>query len=152
MEVRHPLEEERSQVVALVSALLDELGASSLLSLPDGLTALEELMTHPERGSVLVAVEGERLLGVATLSYQWALRTRGWYAILQEMYVKPQARSNGTGAMLLEGASLEAARAGCPQIELATPGDHSPYHGRRAERFYVSHQFRVVGKRLVKVL
>ena len=152
MEVRHPREEERSQVVELVAALLNELRAPRPLTPADGLAALGELMTHPKRGSVLVAAEGDRLLGVATLSYQWALRTRGWYAILQEMYVVPQARSSGTGAMLLEEACQEAARARCHQIELATPGDYSPYRGRRAERFYLSHQFGAVGKRLVKVL
>jgi GNAT superfamily N-acetyltransferase len=53
------------------------------------------------------------VLAVCTVSFLQALRSRGRYAIIQEMYVEPDERSTGMGKTVLEFVLDHAASAGC---------------------------------------
>lgn len=138
--------EDGQGVVELVNALLQELGGAPV-SLADGYPAVQKLVSEPEAGFVLVARDAGALVGACTVSFQHAVRTRGRYAIAQEMYVRPERRGQGLGTGLLEAAITEARRAGCSTIELATPPA-----GERQEKFYRRLGFAPVGPRLRKLL
>jgi ribosomal protein S18 acetylase RimI-like enzyme len=72
-----------------------------------------------------------------------ALRSRGRYAVVHEMFVEPAARGSGVGAALLHLALDEAIAAGCRFVELGTPLD-----GARQIAFYERAGFARIGERL----
>jgi ribosomal protein S18 acetylase RimI-like enzyme len=81
-----------------------------------------------DRGTALVAVEGERLLGVITVSYVDAVRYGGRYAQIEELVVDEAARGKNAGAALVQ-ASIEAAReAGCREIGLYAREHNRPFY------------------------
>ncbi len=101
--------------------------------------AYDELM-RGRRGTVLVAVEGQSILGVATLSYNLAVRYSGEYCQLEELIVDDAARGKNAGGLLVQ-AAVDAARAhGCAEMGL--------YLVERTEGnrvFYSKYGFAVVG-------
>jgi len=71
-----------------------------------------------ERGAIHVAEEAGALLGVATVSYNLAIRYAGEYAQLEELIVDPAARGKNVGGLLVQ-AMLDGARArGCAEAGL----------------------------------
>ena len=60
-------------------------------------------------GRVLLACEDELALGMASISFNYALRHDGRYAQLEELIVDPVARGKNVGGLLVEEA-LKAAR------------------------------------------
>ncbi|MBM4383000.1 MAG: GNAT family N-acetyltransferase [Deltaproteobacteria bacterium] len=93
-----------------------------------------------ERGAVHVAEEGGALLGVATVSYNLAIRYAGEYAQLEELIVDPAARGKNVGGLLVE-AMLAAARArGC-----AEAGLYLIESTERNRPFYTKYGFVAVG-------
>ncbi|MCH2184869.1 GNAT family N-acetyltransferase, partial [Myxococcota bacterium] len=84
---------------------------------PTWSTTFKSLITG-ERGEVLVAEEQGSLWGLATVSYNLAIRYGGEYAQLEELIVDPAARGKNVGGLLVE-AALDRARArGCPEFGL----------------------------------
>ena len=87
--------------------------------------------------------DGDDLVAVCTVSFLQALRTRGRYAVIQEMFVEPGYRSTGVGMDVLKFALDHAVANGCGTVELGTP-----YHGERQIQFYSRAGFTEVGARL----
>ena len=70
------------------------------------------------RGALLVADRAGELLGLASISFNIALRYDGEYCQLEELVVAPEARGLNLGAKLME-ATLTTARArGCKDFGL----------------------------------
>ncbi len=95
------------------------------------------------RGAVLVAHEAGALLGVATVSYNLAIRYGGEYAQLEELIVSAEARGKSAGGLLVQ-AAVDAARArGCAEMGLyllpSTEGNRP---------FYAKYGFASVGSEL----
>ena len=63
-------------------------------------------------GRVLLACEDELALGMASISFNYALRYDGRYAQLEELIVDPVARGKNVGGLLVEEA-LKTARDEC---------------------------------------
>ena len=83
MQIRNAtLEDEAS-----CAALLDELGASSGISAEAGFGETFRLLVGMDRGQIIVAVEDGVVLGMATVSFNLALRYRGEYCQLEELIV-----------------------------------------------------------------
>ncbi|MEE3328903.1 MAG: GNAT family N-acetyltransferase [Myxococcota bacterium] len=70
------------------------------------------------RGEVLVADESGVLLGLATVSYNLAIRYAGEYAQLEELIVDPAARGKNVGGLLVETAVERARHRGCAEFGL----------------------------------
>lgn len=71
-----------------------------------------------ERGEVLVAADEDVVLGLASVSYNLAMRYGGEYCQLEELIVDPSARGRNVGALLVI-ATLERARSrGCAEYGL----------------------------------
>ena len=77
------------------------------------------------RALILVERDAGRPIGLAFLSFQWTLERGGWVMWLEELYVLPERRGQGTGTRLLE-AALDVARArGCLAAELEVETSHA---------------------------
>src|SRR2546430_3826812 len=109
-DVRLATEAELEAVTALLVAQLRE----HRVQTPEAkiASAIQGLLRHPERGRILVAVEGGRPVGVAALSFAWPLEYADRSAWLEELYVQPAARGRGIGTRLLRAALRGAADAG----------------------------------------
>lgn len=99
----------------------------------------DALLDH-SRGKVLVAEEDGTLLGMASFSFNLAMRYGGEYCQLEELIVTPQARGKNVGGQLVE-ASIAAARTrGCAEYGLYLV--ESTTHN---QPFYEKYGFEMVG-------
>ena len=143
LKVRLATLDDRDAALRLVSGLLAELGGT-----PPPAEAMspvfDALASDGAAGFVVIGEDADgNAVAVCTVSFLTALRTRGRYAIIQEMFVEPAARSNGAGMQVLQFALAHAAACGCDTVELGTP-----YHGERQIAFYRRAGFAEVGARL----
>jgi GNAT superfamily N-acetyltransferase len=107
-------------VVVLVGGLMAFAGAPNALG-DDALALAQALIGDTNANAIIVADDAGEIVGVCTLTYQRTLRTRGTYAIIQEMFVTPAHRSAGLGSRLVQRAMQEAQAHGCRTVELGTP-------------------------------
>lgn len=70
------------------------------------------------RGAIWVADDAGTVLGVATVSFNLAIRYRGEYCQLEELIVDPAARGKNAGGLLVAHAVAEARRRGCAEMGL----------------------------------
>jgi len=103
----------------------------------------DALVGDADAGFVALGESHRRAVAVCTVSYLQAMRTRGKYAIIQEMFVESEYRSTGVGMEVLKFALGYAVANGCETVELGTP-----YHGDRQIQFYRRAGFSEVGARL----
>ena len=133
---------DRTAVLNLVAKLLSELGGTP--PPPDAMSPVFDLFAEDaETGFVAIGESDNGVAAVCTVSFLQALRTAGRYAIIQEMFVEPEARSSGVGRIVLQFALEHAVARGCSVVELGTP-----YHGERQIQFYERSGFTNVGARL----
>jgi len=119
----------RATAVRLLQAQYDE---HRIELSPERLdSAVAGMIDVPERGALLIALDGDEPVGLAVLSYAWTLEHGGRVAWLDELYVVPARREQGLGAALLARAQEVATSLGCNAIELEVDAEH-----RRAERLY----------------
>jgi GNAT superfamily N-acetyltransferase len=99
-------------------------------------TGLREIIEHPEIGAILVSREGPTAVGMVNILYTISTACGGRVAIVEDMIIRPDKRSNGLGSSLL-AAAIELAHAeGCLRITLLTDRTNAP-----AIRFYQRHGF-----------
>jgi len=98
--------------------LLSELksATASNRALPLG-KSFRQLVTK-ERGQITLAVEGENVLGMATVSYNLAMRYGGEYCQLEELVVTYGARGRNIGGLLVRQIIDNAHERGCAEIGL----------------------------------
>ncbi len=100
----------------------------------------DALMTG-ERGTVLVADDDEMgVLGMATISFNLAIRYSGEYCQLEELFVDPSARGKNAGGLLIEGILDAARQRGCAEIGL-----YLVEWTTHNQPFYEKYGFKVVG-------
>jgi ribosomal protein S18 acetylase RimI-like enzyme len=87
--------------------------------------AVAGMLADGRRGTILVAVAGERAVGVAVLSFTWTLEHGGQAAWLDELYVEPAERDRGVGRRLLDAALAHARDAGAHAVDLEIDVDHT---------------------------
>mgnify|MGYP006234753133 FL=1 len=91
-------------------------------------------------GRVLLACEDELAIGMASISFNYALRYDGRYAQLEELIVDPVARGKNVGGLLVEEALKTARDEGCKEFGLYLlegTKDNQP--------FYEKYGFGVIG-------
>ena len=92
----------------------------------------ERLLDH-ERGQVFVAVDGDRVVGMATVSYNLAMRYCGEYCQLEELIVEPAARGRNAGGLLVRYTVEHARQRGCAEygLYLVERTEHNrPFYAR----------------------
>jgi GNAT superfamily N-acetyltransferase len=125
------------------AACLEMIEALTAGTRDSGWSATFRALLGGSRGEVLVADEAGTLLGVATVSYNLAIRFAGEYAQLEELIVAPSARGKNVGGLLVEAAVDRARTRGCAEFGL--------YLLEATERngpFYEKYGFRHVGSQM----
>jgi GNAT superfamily N-acetyltransferase len=133
-----------------VSDLLARQLAEHAIAIPREalLFAVDGVFADERRGFFLLAMQDTEAAGVAYVSLTWSLEHGGKSAWLEELYILPQWRSQGVGAILLNSAIAEARHRGCAALDLEVETAHS-----RAEHLYVRYGFaRRSRSRWVKML
>ena len=82
------------------------------------LTDVFGMLLSKERGQITVAVEDGTVLGMATVSFNLALRYGGEYCQLEELIVSPRARGRNLGGRLVQTVVEIASTRGCAEIGL----------------------------------
>ncbi len=70
------------------------------------------------RGQIVLAEEDGEILGMATVSYNVALRYGGEYCQLEELIVRPAARGKKLGGLLMNQVLANARERGCAEMGL----------------------------------
>ena len=81
------------------------------------LETFEHLISN-ERGSLVVAEESGKVLGMASISFNLALRYNGEYCQLEELVVDQDARGKNVGGLLIEETIRLAKIRGCKEFGL----------------------------------
>ena len=123
--------EDAAAALALIEELFDPPGAEAPGYTEERGRAGFKYAVHDRDADVLLAVEGERVVGLASV-YADILSIRyGPRCWLQDLVVQSSHRGSGVGAKLMDAASDWARDRGCTHLELSS-GD-----GRKdAHRFY----------------
>ena len=101
------------------------------------------MLLSKERGQITLAVEDGAVLGMATVSFNLALRYGGEYCQLEELIVLPRARGRNLGGRLVQTVVENASTRGCAEIGLYLL--ESTEHNRP---FYAKYGFEGVGSEM----
>jgi len=107
---------------ARIADLLGQLGYPVAAELVPG--RLERMLAEPGQ-SLLVAVDDERVVGLATIIVRHVITDDVPFARLASLVVAEDRRGEGVGKALAGAAEEIARAAGCTTIEV-TSGDHRP--------------------------
>ncbi len=66
---------------------------------------------------VLAARSEGRVVGVAVIAYRLSISAAGFFASIEDLYVRPDARRQGTGRALLEAVEARCASRGVSYVE-----------------------------------
>ena len=124
--------------------LLDALGAATGGSAggrnkPAADDVFEKLLSG-ERGRIILAEEADVILGMATVSYNLAVRYGGEYCQLEELIVDAAARGKNVGGQLLKRTIEDARERGCAEygLYLLESTEHN-------QPFYAKYGFKTIG-------
>ena len=137
--IRSAVIEDKARCYDLLETLRGTTGeAAAGQKLPVGNT-FDQLLLK-QRGEIIVADEAGELLGMATVSYNLALRYSGEYCQLEELIVAPAARGKNIGGLLVQRTVENARARGCGEFGLYLV--ESTEHNRP---FYEKYGFVAVG-------
>jgi GNAT superfamily N-acetyltransferase len=97
---------------------------------------LRQIVNHADRGRILVARDGARLVGMVSLFLTISTALGGPVALLEDMIVRHEYRRKGVGNRLLLAAMGLARSLDCRRITLLTDRTNEV-----AQRFYEKHGF-----------
>jgi GNAT superfamily N-acetyltransferase len=100
-------------------------------------TLLGRLLSEPERGACWVAEAGGRLCGYLLVVFMFSLEHGGLMAEIDEVFVAPERRSAGVGALMLATAERDLAGWGMVRLQLQLG-----IGNERARHFYERQGFR----------
>lgn len=121
MDIRYVKIEEEQKVMALLKQF-PEAGAEQW-DFDASAKTFRKIVHDFNIGTILVAVDGEDVLGVLTLSYPTALRCSGIYASIEEFIVDEKGRGKGIGGKLLKAAINEVSSRGCRELIVNKPSE-----------------------------
>lgn len=97
---------------------------------------LARIIGDPEVGTVLVARQGDQIVGMVNLLFTISTALGERVALLEDMVVFPAGRGIGVGTRLLSNAISYSRAQGCKRITLLTDRSNEP-----AQRFYAKQGF-----------
>ncbi len=131
-------------VAGLVHALLQELSGGKATPIGELEETAQVVLSKYGVFALLALSEGPPL-GVVVLNECAAIYAGGEFGEITELYVRPEARSLGVAARLVEAAIVEATRHGWHRIEVGAPPQPE---WARTMQFYLRNGFEEVGPRL----
>ncbi len=135
-------EKDVPDVVALVRALLAELGAPTP---PIEVAAVAALIASGRLIPIIARDEAGIAQGVVVVSEAAAVYAGGSFGVITETFVAPGLRGRGLGARLIAAARREATWRGWKRLEVTTPGD---VRFAPTQAFYRANDFSAIGPRL----
>ena len=127
VSIRHAKPQDREICIDFIETLNGNPASASWYE------AFNALVTQ-ERGAVYVAEDEQLgLLGVATVSFNLAVRFGGEYCQLEELYVDPKARGQSCGGLLIQAVIDGARSRGCAEVGLYITPRHAanqPFYER----------------------
>lgn len=99
-------------------ALLESLAAATAGRIDPAAGEVFDTLLDSERGQVLVADDQGEVLGLASVTFNLAMRYGGEYCQLEELIVDPAARGKNIGALLVEATLARARARGCAEYGL----------------------------------
>ena len=112
--IRRARKTDKVACLELLKALSEATGGNSSASTGQVFDSLID----GTRGEVLIAEDAGQILGLASLSYNLALRHDSEYCQLEELVVAPAARGRNAGAALMDAAVAAAKSRGCAEFGL----------------------------------
>jgi GNAT superfamily N-acetyltransferase len=106
--------------------LFDTLGYPATLEVVQ--RRMEELLRDDPGARVIVAVRGQRIIGMATLHVTPVLHRPTAVARVTALAVAPDAQGSGAGRALMEAAERHFREAGYQRIEVTSGPTHAPAH------------------------
>ncbi len=140
VNIREATIEDQEEVFDLLRQLMTSANMDSPINQPSAVDTFRQVIEE-EKGTVLVAEEGGKMLGLLTLSYPVAIRCGGIYSCIEEFIVTEQARGKGVGGKLLEVAISKAAEKGCYELQVNRPSE-------LGYPVYLRHGWKDLGKHL----
>jgi GNAT superfamily N-acetyltransferase len=142
--------DQAAEVLDLVSRLLVELGEEGEeTGALDQRSMSKAWESESSRHLAFLARDGSRSVGVMTISETFALYAQGRYGVINEMFVVPEYRSRGVGALFLEAAKALGRRRGWRRIDVTAP---ESIRWDRTRRFYERQGFQFTGPKLKYLL
>lgn len=136
VNTRRAVPDDKDRCLALIETLTGQTKSERWQETYDALMS-------EERGAVLVCEEEGTILGVATISFNLAIRYAGEYCQLEELIVDSAARGKNAGGLLVQ-ATIEAARVrGCAEMGL-----YLVEHTEGNRPFYEKYGFEFVGSEM----
>lgn len=137
-------------VAGAVRELLLELGGAPGRS-PATEEAVRALLEDCDAGVLLVAQDGDQIVGVLGASWPIAVHVPGRYALIQDLWVHPRWRGQAIGRDLLTALFALARERQVARVEVGLPSER--FAGVRAtEDFYLDNKFSQLGQRMRLVL
>lgn len=94
-------------------------------------TLLQDFFAQPQLGRGWIACNEQQILGYLLCSKVFSFEYGGLTAVIDEVYVVPEARGRGVGKMLVNTAETDMRQLGCVHIEMEVAARNV-----RAQHFY----------------
>ncbi len=122
VNIREAKIEDQAEVFDLLRQLMTSATEESPINQPSAVETFRQVIEE-EKGTVLVAEEDGKMLGLITLSYPVAIRCGGIYSCIEEFIVTEQARGKGVGSRLLQAAIQKATEKGSYELQVNRPSE-----------------------------
>lgn len=139
VNVRTVRADEKGKCVEFLAMLAEAAGGT----IDDRATVTFDDLLDERRGQIIVAEEEGTLLGMATVSYNLAMRYGGEYCQLEELIVDPSARGKNVGGLLVEETITRAKSRGCAEYGL-----YLVESTEKNQPFYEKYGFKRVGSEM----
>ena len=136
VNIRLAKQDDEQRCLELLNVLADTTSDSNKIFNSD---TFSKLISN-ERGSLVIAEENGIILGMASISFNLALRYNGEYCQLEELVVDQDARGKNVGGLLIEETLKLAKNRGCKEFGLYLL--ESTKHN---QSFYEKYGFVVIG-------
>ena len=139
VNIRLAIPEDEEQCSKLLDVLAEATSDSNNIF---DLNTFNEVISN-ERGSLVIAEQEGKILGMASVSFNLALRYNGEYCQLEELVVHQEARGKNVGGLLIEETLRLAKNRGCKEFGLYLL--ESTKHN---QSFYEKYGFAVIGEEM----
>lgn len=86
--------------------------------------AMERVVTEQTIGRVWLIQQAEETIGYAVMTISYRLEYRGYYAFLDELYIRPDKRRQGIGTAALAFLNTACQTLGICQLQLEVKNDN----------------------------
>ncbi len=138
--IRKAATDDRNRCLELLDDLNSATGGPESQRQTTGRAEVYDRLIQEKRGRIVIAEEDGTILGMASVTYNLAMRYEGEYCQLEELIVDSSARGKNIGGLLVQRTIEDARSRGCAEygLYLVKSTEHN-------EPFYAKYGFESVG-------